>query len=120
MTNCDFIVPAAVHVIQQPRFYGIKTGRQVFFFCSLSTEEQASVQWYRADAYNKDPAERMEVKRGRVHFGNMRKTQNAYLYINNVKLEDSGFYFCKINNHTWGAGSEMRVVSKWLRLFLGQ
>ncbi|KAG7222296.1 hypothetical protein INR49_016392, partial [Caranx melampygus] len=46
-SNCDFILPAALQVIQKPRFYGVKAGCDVLLFCS-STEAPASVvQWYR-------------------------------------------------------------------------
>lgn len=80
----------------------------------------ASVQWYRADTYDVSKKDRVEVVKGdRMSFANYTKTEKAYLYITKAKIEDSGVYYCFINNQ-WGPGTEVKVVSKWLKMFHGQ
>uniref|UniRef100_A0A3B4WZ85 Ig-like domain-containing protein n=1 Tax=Seriola lalandi dorsalis TaxID=1841481 RepID=A0A3B4WZ85_SERLL len=103
---------AALQVIQKPRFYGVKPGRILSMYCSSESEKPDTFQWYKADMYDQKPEERVEVTGKRFEYSNKGVHQNAFLYIRNTHREDSGVYFCKMNNATWGPGTEVRVVSK--------
>ncbi|XP_022598433.1 uncharacterized protein LOC111219871 [Seriola dumerili] len=101
---------AALQVIQKPRFYGVKPGHILIMRCSSESDKPATLQWYKADVYDQKPEERVEVKGKRFEYSNEGVNQNAFLYIRNTHREDSGVYFCKMNNDTWGSGTEVRVV----------
>ncbi|XP_023263542.1 B-cell antigen receptor complex-associated protein beta chain [Seriola lalandi dorsalis] len=103
---------AALQVIQKPRFYGVKPGRILSMYCSSESEKPDTFQWYKADMYDQKPEERVEVTGKRFEYSNKGVHQNAFLYIRNTHREDSGVYFCKMNNATWGPGTEVRVVRR--------
>lgn len=90
---------------QRPRFIGAKTKRQVSISCSASA---GVVQWYRLNKYNENRNKALEVKAGgRVSV----PSPGAKLHISDLRVEDKGVYFCKVNN-TWGCGTELQVSSK--------
>lgn len=67
-----------------------------------------AVQWYRLNRYDQDRNEAAEVKTGgKIDIS----TPGSSLLIFDVRVEDKGVYFCKMND-TWGPGTELQVVSK--------
>lgn len=92
-------------ISQRPRFIGVKTQRQVSISCSASA---GVVQWYRLNKYNESRSKALEVKAGgRVSV----PSPGTKLHISDLRVEDKGVYFCKVNN-TWGCGTELQVSSK--------
>lgn len=75
----------------------------------ISCEPSAgAVQWFRLAKYDEDRAKAAEVKAGgRTEI----PPPGAKLLILDVRVEDKGVYFCKVN-HTWGPGTELQVASK--------
>ncbi|XP_039990417.1 B-cell antigen receptor complex-associated protein beta chain [Xiphias gladius] len=98
-------------LVQRPRFYGVKIHRTVQIYCGPTPQHNmpATVQWYKAEAYDKEPEKRAEVSGERIGFHNRSQTENAFLYIKNVQLQDSGVYFCKVND-AWGPGTQLVAV----------
>ncbi|KAM6898605.1 B-cell antigen receptor complex-associated protein beta chain [Lycodopsis pacificus] len=98
----------AVQITQKPRFYGVKTGRNVSIGC-LSTQDllAAKVQWYKADTYEALKRDKIvEEIKFKFFNGNLRR---KFIFISDVGIEDRGVYFCKLND-TWGPGTELQVV----------
>ncbi|XP_071319425.1 B-cell antigen receptor complex-associated protein beta chain [Trachinotus anak] len=91
----------AQSIFQRPRFYGVKTGSTIKIGCSQIPNLQTPVEWYKADMYNR-PVEKRE---------RLVDQNDKILLISEGRIEDSGVYFCKMNN-TWGPGSEVRVVKR--------
>nr|XP_015818232.2 uncharacterized protein cd79b [Nothobranchius furzeri] len=98
----------ALQISQKPRFYGVKTGHSVGIYCSSSLKHlNSTVKWYKADEYN---TEKMEIQTDeRITLERKDLIQNAFLYLSALQTQDSGVYFCKINN-TWGPGTKLQVV----------
>ncbi|XP_051523622.1 B-cell antigen receptor complex-associated protein beta chain isoform X2 [Myxocyprinus asiaticus] len=96
-----------IEVFQKPRFIGVQTGRNVIIYCVGSNPSlPAQVEWLKARAYNENPFPFKKNKRTVI----MDKTSNrsASIVINNVAVEDSGVYFCKLNGNQ-GPGTELQV-----------
>ncbi|KAK2820657.1 hypothetical protein Q5P01_023616 [Channa striata] len=95
----------AVQLIQKPRFYGVKTGSRVGIYCmSLKGNLDANVQWYK----DKDePIEKKLKERVKTYYANT--TNKAFVYITDLRVEDSGVYYCKYNKHL-GPGTHIQVV----------
>lgn len=102
-------ISVAVRIHQRPRFYGVNTGGRVEFHCLFSRQYPAeSEQWYKADKYNDE--EKVEVKaESRFEIRDLSPTNGTSLTIHEVRIEDSGVYFCKINQ-TLGSGTEIRIT----------
>ncbi|XP_019963116.1 B-cell antigen receptor complex-associated protein beta chain [Paralichthys olivaceus] len=96
-------------VTQMPRFYGVKFNRNVGIYCSSKPPLPATVHWYKADTHDGDPKDRSEVKGARFQFHDRNQTKNSLLYIEKVKAQDNGLYFCKIND-TWGSGTQVLAI----------
>ncbi|KAM4623393.1 B-cell antigen receptor complex-associated protein beta chain [Polymixia lowei] len=100
-------------VIQNPRFYGVKKGQHVHFYCKSSDHKalsSESVQWYKASEYDMEAAKRTKLSRGKsVTIKLNNNFTQASIIIFNTTTEDSGVYYCKIND-TVGAGTELQVV----------
>ncbi|KAM4715190.1 B-cell antigen receptor complex-associated protein beta chain [Anableps anableps] len=108
---CGFVlisVSVALQISQKPRFYGLRPRKNVPIYCLSSQQhQQSTVKWYKADRYDTD---KMEIKHhDRIRFESKHKVQNAYLYFNYLKVEDSGVYYCSIND-TFGPGTEVQVI----------
>ncbi|KAK9530076.1 hypothetical protein VZT92_011609 [Zoarces viviparus] len=100
----------AVQITQKPRFYGVKTRRNVTIGC-LSTQDllPAKVQWFKADTYDEEVLNRREIEKEKKYIFFNSNPQQRFLFISNVGIEDNGVYFCKLND-TWGPGTELQVV----------
>lgn len=99
----------ALQISQKPRFYGVKTNRAVYIYCRPSNHGQKSeVNWYKADEYDDEKRTRIEEE-GRFQFEDKGMIRNAFLVISDLQKEDSGVYFCRIDN-SWGPGTEVRAV----------
>ncbi|KAF4085401.1 hypothetical protein AMELA_G00117760 [Ameiurus melas] len=107
-------VMADFQVQQKPRFYGVNVGRWVIFTCSASdlTLGEAVVTWHKIDKY-----EEAKVYKHDLHaFKNNRAVERSgnmkgQLTIRNLEVQDSGIYYCKMNN-TWGRGTELQVFRR--------
>lgn len=73
------------------------------------------MEWHKADKYGAD--KNKIVPNERIRFESRLMIQNALLYFMDLKVEDSGVYYCSVNG-TFGPGTEVQVVSKWTRLFV--
>ncbi|KAI7796793.1 B-cell antigen receptor complex-associated protein beta chain [Triplophysa rosa] len=96
-----------IQVFQKPRFFGVKTGRTVMIYCVASNPSLPTrVEWLKARAY-KDHPYPLKTNQRTIK---MEKTsiRNASITIKKVDIEDSGVYFCKLNN-TMGPGTELQV-----------
>ncbi|KAI5609747.1 B-cell antigen receptor complex-associated protein beta chain [Silurus asotus] len=109
-------VTADYKVQQNPRFYGVKVGKKVGFFCSASdlTLEKSTVKWYKIKKYEED-----KLYSGLNNtFQDPRVEENTSemqgrLVFKMVEVKDSGIYYCKINDQ-WGPGSELQVIKHQL------
>ncbi|CAB1312203.1 unnamed protein product [Coregonus sp. 'balchen'] len=116
MSLIPHVSPVALNrtlqVIQKPRFYGVKTNNIVTISCVGSDKTQpATVDWYKASEYNVVPVKRkiVKIEGERVTVWKVGVTQNALIRIKHIGMEDSGVYFCLMNNITWGPGTELQV-----------
>ncbi|KAM3842590.1 B-cell antigen receptor complex-associated protein beta chain [Diretmus argenteus] len=97
-------------VTQRPRFYGVKTGRNLSISCVPSEQSRDRAEWYRAPRYDVAPEQRTHMVDGdRVNINHTARIINASLILRNLTTEDSGVYYCKINN-IWGPGTELQVI----------
>ncbi|XP_028263921.1 B-cell antigen receptor complex-associated protein beta chain [Parambassis ranga] len=100
----------ALKVTQKPRFLGVRTDYPALFYCLPSLHGPGRVQWFRADEYDSPVHSRTEVQAGDgTGFQNHSLIQNAILFLHKLRTQDSGVYFCKINQ-MWGPGSELQVA----------
>ncbi|KAG7507638.1 B-cell antigen receptor complex-associated beta chain-like [Solea senegalensis] len=98
-----YLSAAVPQLTQRPRFFGAKTGSTVWIWCSKKTLSDI-VRWYKDDTKG-------DVLRGeRIKFHNKNMTKNSYLFIPNVTAEDSGVYYCEINN-SLGSGTQVKVAT---------
>ncbi|XP_038847460.1 B-cell antigen receptor complex-associated protein beta chain [Salvelinus namaycush] len=105
--NLSVALNSTLHVTQKPRFYGVKTNRNVTIFCMVSDRNQsATVEWYKASEYN---TTRKKIEGDRVTVRQKSMLRNALIELSRVETEDTGLYFCLINNITWGPGTELQV-----------
>ncbi|XP_077062289.1 B-cell antigen receptor complex-associated protein beta chain [Siphateles boraxobius] len=92
-----------INVFQKPRFLGVKTGRSVMIYCVSSSSLPAHVVWF------KDRTEKDTLKNShRIVIKEKSEQKNAYIVIKQVEMEDSGIYFCKLND-TLGPGTALQV-----------
>ncbi|XP_067225628.1 B-cell antigen receptor complex-associated protein beta chain [Chanodichthys erythropterus] len=93
-----------IHVYQKPRFFGVKTGRSVIIYCVSSQPSlPANVQWFKDQDSN--PLKNQNQK---IEINERTDKRNASITIRKVEIEDSGNYFCKLNN-THGPGTALQV-----------
>ncbi|XP_045924986.1 B-cell antigen receptor complex-associated protein beta chain isoform X2 [Micropterus dolomieu] len=98
-----------MRISQSPRFYGLMPGHTVTISCFPKPPAPiVSVDWYKATTYDAIPQLIQEKERYEITKIN---TTSSFLRIFNVKTEDSGVYFCKINEE-WGPGTELQVVRR--------
>ncbi|XP_010783012.1 uncharacterized protein cd79b [Notothenia coriiceps] len=111
LINISVALNADVPISQKPRFYGVNAGRNVSICCLCSKELQsANAEWYRVDEYNTDVDQNNWIKAEKKYtFLHSREKNHFFLVIHDVHLEDSGVYFCKINN-TLGPGTAVQVA----------
>ncbi|XP_044034575.1 uncharacterized protein cd79b [Siniperca chuatsi] len=108
LINISVALNQAPLVTQQPRFYAVKTRRSVGIRCLLSRPHLShSAQWYKAAKYD---AEKTEVVAGQRIKIVTNVPDKTFLFIHDLYVEDSGVYFCKLNNSLWGPGTEVQVV----------
>ncbi|KAK1881911.1 Ig kappa chain V region S211 [Dissostichus eleginoides] len=100
-----------VPISQKPRFYGVNAGRNVSIYCLCSKELQpAKAEWYRADEYKAVFHNTSRITAGnKYELIDYHGDTNVFLVIRDVRLKDSGVYFCKINNK-WGPGTAVQVA----------
>ncbi|XP_028423780.1 uncharacterized protein cd79b isoform X2 [Perca flavescens] len=98
----------AVPITQKPRFYGLKPRRNVVIYCLFSEEPpHPQVEWYKADKY--DSKSKLKIMAGeKFSSHSYNKTQNV-LTIRHLQINDSGVYFCKLNDK-WGPGTAVQVA----------
>ncbi|KAL7371695.1 hypothetical protein ABVT39_003494 [Epinephelus coioides] len=103
----------AVQIVQKPRFYGVPVGRNLGIYCvrTFGTAQQVIVEWYKADKYNVPQKKRSKLtsENNKLHYHNATEKSTAILQINKVNINDSGVYFCKMNNE-WGPGTAVQVA----------
>ncbi|XP_029383823.1 B-cell antigen receptor complex-associated protein beta chain [Echeneis naucrates] len=101
---------AVVNIMQKPRFYGIKSGRNVTIYCSTNATKPFNVEWYKADSSKPYPPTGKPTNQYNV---SLRETSTSKTYsllaIVKARIEDSGVYFCKINSE-YGSGTEVKVM----------
>lgn len=87
-------------------------------YCLSSEKTQrARAQWFKADKYDDENRSDMEAqtpKDKRFAFLNINNIENGLFFIYDARIEDSGVYFCRINNAS-GPGTAVQIASKWLR-----
>ncbi|XP_058477499.1 B-cell antigen receptor complex-associated protein beta chain [Solea solea] len=94
-----YLSAAVPQLTQRPRFFGAKPGSTVVIWCSGI----GIARW------NKDDTKEDLHSEKRIKFHHTNLTENYYLFIHNVTAEDSGVYYCKINNLT-GPGTQVKVA----------
>ncbi|XP_068439881.1 uncharacterized protein cd79b [Clinocottus analis] len=101
----------AVPITQKPRFFGVRTKSTVIFCCwSVQRFLPAEVEWFRTDRYREDGRDRRQILEDgrRFEFFNTHPNQK-FLVVRDTRIEDSGVYYCKLND-TWGPGTELQVA----------
>ncbi|KAI3364935.1 hypothetical protein L3Q82_001115 [Scortum barcoo] len=102
-----------LQIKQQPFFYGTTTGQSVTIVCHAS--KLVTVDWYKAPKYNSEESERKKTQpEERIVIYDRNLTKGAHFRIDNLRVDDSGVYFCKINNK-WGPGTEVQVARPFNR-----
>ncbi|KAI4807856.1 hypothetical protein KUCAC02_027632 [Chaenocephalus aceratus] len=109
---CSVALNPDVPISQKPRFYGVNAGHNVSICCLYSKELQtAKAEWYRVDKYDtvvNEITNRIEAVK-KYTFRHNHGHRNVFLDIHDVRMENSGVYFCKINNE-WGPGTAVQVA----------
>ncbi|XP_061613099.1 uncharacterized protein cd79b isoform X2 [Phyllopteryx taeniolatus] len=106
--NVSATVSRELAITQKPRFYGVRPGRFVTFYCATSHQHlPVEAHWYKAARYNQDAAQRRLLEG--VVTRDKDVTLNAFLILYDLSPEDSGVYFCRINE-TWGPGTQLQVA----------
>ncbi|XP_077595607.1 uncharacterized protein cd79b [Stigmatopora nigra] len=106
--NVPAVVGRQFSIAQKPRFYGVRPNRFVSICCASSHQHlPAKVHWFKANHYDQDAAQRRPLKDTVTRDKDL--TFNAFLILHNLTLEDSGVYFCRIND-TWGSGTQLQVA----------
>ncbi|TKS89519.1 Sodium channel protein type 4 subunit alpha A [Collichthys lucidus] len=100
-----------IGVTQIPRFYVMKTKRDVILKCWTNKEHRTGkVEWYKSGEYNATTKAQL-TNGNRIAFHTTHcknKIQSGTLVIRNLQTEDRGVYFCRING-TWGPGTHLQV-----------
>ncbi|XP_034715993.1 uncharacterized protein cd79b isoform X2 [Etheostoma cragini] len=108
LLNISVALNPGVWITQRPRFYGVKPRRNVDIHCVSSKKvPHDRVQWYKADKYDSHKKEIKAGKKFLFHSSNL--TQNVLLFIRHLQINDTGVYFCKLND-TWGPGTALQVA----------
>ncbi|XP_042253521.1 uncharacterized protein cd79b [Thunnus maccoyii] len=89
---------------QVPRFYGVKTRQTVYIYCENYSRLQGEVQWYKTNVDGKEEKQITQGPRTELRTG-----VKSCLQLMDLNTEDSGVYFCRINNIT-GPGTGLQVV----------
>ncbi|PWA21349.1 hypothetical protein CCH79_00003300, partial [Gambusia affinis] len=98
----------ALQITQKPRFLGLRTRATAPIYCLVSDKNlKGTVEWHKADKYGAD--KNKIVPNERIRFESRLMIQNALLYFMDLKVEDSGVYYCSVNG-TFGPGTEVQVV----------
>ncbi|XP_076615922.1 uncharacterized protein cd79b [Chaetodon auriga] len=97
----------ALMVTQKPRALAMRPHSFLNIFCHSKQHPRNNVTWYKADEYNSE--QREEIKRGDRIQALTDPTQGPYLYINDLRMEDRGVYYCKMENK-WGPGTAVHVA----------
>ncbi|XP_077358731.1 B-cell antigen receptor complex-associated protein beta chain isoform X2 [Festucalex cinctus] len=101
-------VSRELSITQKPRFYGVRPSRFVTIYCASSQQHlPAEASWYKAARYDQDVAEWRLLENAVTRDKDL--TLNAFLILHDLRFEDSGVYFCRINE-TWGAGTQLQVA----------
>ncbi|XP_033964033.1 uncharacterized protein [Pseudochaenichthys georgianus] len=112
LINISVALNPDVPISQKPRFYGVNAGRNVSICCLCSKELQtAKAEWYRVDKYDtvvNEITNRIQAVK-KYTFRHNHGVRNVFLDIHDVRMENSGVYFCKINNE-WGPGTAVQVA----------
>ncbi|KAK2884527.1 B-cell antigen receptor complex-associated protein beta chain [Channa argus] len=96
-----------LQLAQRPRFFGVRAGGRVGIYCmSLVGQLTGNVTWYKNKTMEIDGS-----MAKRITFDDPRR---AFLYISDLRIEDSGVYYCKREND-WGPGTKVQVVHKVIR-----
>ncbi|XP_054454878.1 uncharacterized protein cd79b [Anoplopoma fimbria] len=111
LINISVAPNPAVQITQKPRFYGLKA-RTNLFFCCLSSQNvrSADVKWFKTDRYDdEDVKSRRPLVAGRGFEYHNENPKQMFLVLHDVRIEDKGVYFCKVNE-TWGPGTALQVA----------
>ncbi|XP_077407652.1 B-cell antigen receptor complex-associated protein beta chain [Vanacampus margaritifer] len=101
-------VSRELSITQKPRFYGVRPSRFVTIYCASSQQHlPAEARWYKAARYDQDVAQWRPLEDAVTRDKDL--TLNAFLILHDLSFEDSGVYFCRINE-TWGAGTQLQVA----------
>lgn len=102
-----FSAEGNIHVFQKPRFVGLRTGRTVRIYCVPSNPSlPAHVEWFKGQA------KKLQLNNSkRINIKEKSDKINASIIISKLETEDSGTYFCRLNN-TFGPGTELQVFSR--------
>ena len=71
------------------------------------------MQWFKADKYDDEKRTEISAEKGKFVFYKNKDIQKALFFIVDAEVEDSGVYFCRIDN-TSGPGTAVNIASKWL------
>ncbi|XP_033840122.2 B-cell antigen receptor complex-associated protein beta chain [Periophthalmus magnuspinnatus] len=98
----------SLQITQKPRFYGLTTGRKVGIYCLSSKQHLPSTaSWYKASEFN---SKKLPIQPGdKIKVWNRNLTKNGILVLLDLRLEDQGVYFCKIDK-VFGPGTEVQVT----------
>ncbi|KAJ7984613.1 hypothetical protein DPEC_G00356590 [Dallia pectoralis] len=97
----------SLKLVQKPRFLGAKIENNVRITC-IASDMNPNVTWYKACKYDIEPGRRNLLKQSNsITYWNRTGTRGIII-IKNLKIEDSGVYFCRIND-IWGTGTELQV-----------
>ncbi|XP_070846163.1 B-cell antigen receptor complex-associated protein beta chain [Chaetodon trifascialis] len=102
----------ALTVIQTPRAHATKTHTISRIFCLHKEHLKHNVTWYKADEYNSE--QREEIKTDDRITAVNHLTPGPLLLIKDLRIEDRGVYFCKIEN-AWGPGTAIHVTRPFNR-----
>lgn len=96
----------SLQISQKPRFYGVMSNRKLGINC-MSSVKHTKATWYRASTYNATIKSPIRLEE-RIFTQNSSRVNDGILILKDIKVEDQGVYFCKIND-VYGPGTEVQV-----------
>ncbi|KAG5854902.1 hypothetical protein ANANG_G00042870 [Anguilla anguilla] len=103
---------ASLHISQKPRFLGVKSQRSVAIHCAMQDRSTGfTAKWYKALEYHHEPTDLVDLT-DRFRVRKKDNIVNGVMRVNNLQPDDSGVYFCKLNDTWWGPGSGLQVFRK--------
>ena len=105
-------LPQAAHIMQKPRFYGVRVRSSVVIHCESPLQPPLHVDWFWAKDSEQE-AEGPMSPNASVAIRGKTRSHSAFLLLKDVRPSDSGVYYCEVNG-VRGPGTGLQVMRESL------